>query len=93
MSGAELHISVDFRRRGEGGGPGVTSAITRLETLVMRAVYHIKCFFSLILSFGYREKFLFNFPGLFKVIIITSIFTRDESIPNTRNINVPIKYH
>jgi len=43
-------------RRGQGGGAGITRAITRLETLVMRARYNIKCFFSLILSFGHKRE-------------------------------------
>ena len=42
----------------------LTRAITLLETLVMQARYNIKCFFSLILSFGHGGKFSLNFPGL-----------------------------
>ena len=55
---------VEGKKRGRRGREGLTRAITLLETLVMQARYNIKCFFSLILSFGHRGKFSLNFPGL-----------------------------
>ena len=54
---------VEGKKRGRRGREGLTRAITLLETLVMQARYNIKCFFSLMLSFGHRGKLLLNFPG------------------------------
>jgi len=48
---------VEGKKREKRGREGLTRAITLLETLVMQARYNIKCFFSLILSFGHRGKF------------------------------------
>ena len=56
---------VEGKKRGRRGREGLTRAITLLETLVMQARYNIKCFFSLILSFGHKGKFWLNFPGLY----------------------------
>ena len=55
---------VEGKKRGRRGREGLTRAITLLETLVMQARYNVKCFFSLILSFGHGGKFSLNFPGL-----------------------------
>ena len=55
---------VEGKKRGRRGREELTRAITLLETLVMQARYNIKCFFSLILSFGHGGKFSLNFPGL-----------------------------
>ena len=55
---------VEGKKRGRRGREGLTRAITLLETLVMQVRYNIKCFFSLILSFGHGGKFSLNFPGL-----------------------------
>ena len=48
---------VEGKKRGRRGREGLTRAITLLEKLVMQARCNMKCFFSLILSFGHREKF------------------------------------
>ena len=43
--------------KGKEGPGGLSRAITLLEKLVMQARCNMKCFFSLILSFGHRGKF------------------------------------
>lgn len=43
----EQEANFEEGKKEEGGGRGITRTITRLETLVLKPGYNIKCFFSL----------------------------------------------
>ena len=82
---------MEGKKRGRRGREGLTRAITLLETLVMQVRHNIKCFFSLILSFGHGGKFSLNFPdnkARFKRQIsqMTNLMTM-----HTRNVMFPFK--